>query len=86
MNTREELRRFTNQAHEISLNMIVVVDQINLGTLSHQQGAEKLDRMARDMSVIQSTIKDFAYALKRGDENVSFAPLAVRRAIEESDI
>jgi len=64
MKIKEEIRTFTNDAHELSLKMIVVADEINLGTISAEEGFQKLDRMARDLAAITDTIKDLAYRLK----------------------
>jgi len=65
MKINEELRTFTDDAHKLSLGMIQIVDNINLGLLDSKKGASLIDDAAREMSSIQEAIKDLAYKLGR---------------------
>lgn len=77
MNVIEELRTFTNDAHQKALDAIQVVDSIKLGTTTHEDGAKALDYAARELIAVSETIKDLAYRLKRGETRVTRLQVAL---------
>lgn len=77
MRVKEELRTFSNDAHELALKLILAVDDVSLERIPAAESAATIDRLARDMKRVTDCLKDLAYRLGRGDDRVSTIPFPV---------
>lgn len=70
MKIKEELRTFSDEVYDLALEMMIVVDAVNLGTVDAKQAAAQLDVLARDVAATADSIKTLAYRMGRGEDRV----------------
>lgn len=70
MKIKEELRTFSDEVYDLALEIMIVVDAVNLGTVDAKQAAAQLDVLARDVAATADSIKALAYRMSRGEDRV----------------
>lgn len=71
MNVREELRTFSNDAFDLSTQLVAVADKVALRLVASGEAAAEIDRIARDLIGVAEVLKELAARLKAGQERVA---------------